>query len=388
MKLFMKSLVINAGSSSVKFQVFDEEVSVLSGLCEEIGTERSKIKLKDDDEKEEIEVSLENHRAAFMKIIEILKNKNLFDDLGFVAHRVLHGGEKFMKPKVVNDEMIESLKKIISLGPLHMPANIEGIELMKELLSDVPQVAIFDTAFHSTIPEEAYLYGVPYSWYTENGVRRYGFHGSSHEYVVLEALRLLDKKDANIINCHLGSGASVCATIAGKSIDTSMGMTPMEGNIMGTRCGNIDPGVILHMLDEGGLSLKEVSHILNKESGLKGISEITSDFRILKENRNICEKSRRAINVYLYNLIKIIGSYIGVMGGVDAITFTGGAGENAGLIREYVAEKLKFLGVELDKDKNDSNNLEITTKNSRVRMFVISTNEELQMARNSKKVLN
>lgn len=383
----MKSLVINAGSSSVKFQVFDEEETTLSGLCEEIGNANSKIKLKENSNKKEIIIKLENHKQAFTEIIKILQERNMISDLGQIVHRVVHGGEKFKKPTLINKEVIIELKKLIPLAPLHNPANIEGIEIMEELLPKVPQVAIFDTAFHSDLPEEAYLYGVPYSWYKEHRVRRYGFHGSSHEYVMKEAIKLLNNPKAKIITCHLGNGASICATKAGKSIDTSMGMTPLEGNVMGTRSGSIDPGIIFHIMNEKKISSKEIEKILNKESGLKGISELTSDMRPLEENMMTCEKSGRAMKVYLYSLLKIVGSYIAVLNGVDAIVFTGGAGEKSAVIRKYVADNLDFLGLKLDEAKNKKNELDISNKKSKVKVFVIPTNEELQMVRNAKKIL-
>jgi acetate kinase len=383
----MKSLVINAGSSSVKFQVFENEETVLSGLCEEIGNANSKIKLKENSGKGEIILKIENHKQAFQEIIKILQERNMISDLTQIVHRVVHGGEKFKKPTLINKEVIAEMKKLIPLAPLHNPANIEGIELMEELLPEVPQVAIFDTSFHSDLPEEAYLYGVPYSWYKENGVRKYGFHGSSHEYVMKEAIKLLDNPKAKIITCHLGNGASVCATKNGKSVDTSMGMTPLEGNVMGTRSGSIDPGIIFHVMKEKNISCEEMEKILNKESGLKGLSEITSDMRPLEENMMTCEKSARAMKVYLYSLLKIIGSYVAVLNGVDAIIFTGGAGEKSAVIRKYIADNLEFLGLKLDEAKNKKNELDVSKKSSKVKVFVIPTNEELQMVRNAKNFL-
>lgn len=384
----MKSLVINAGSSSVKFQVFDEEETILSGICEEIGKENSKIKLKESEKKKEMEIFLETHEQAFGEIIKILDERKMILDLGQIVHRVLHGGENLREPVVINKEVIKEIKEIISLGPLHLPANIKGIELMEKLLPEVPQVAIFDTAFHSTLPEQAYLYGVPYSWYKEYGVRRYGFHGSSHEYVSKEAIKLLGKENSRIITCHLGNGASVCAIKNGKSVDTSMGMTPLEGNIMGTRSGTIDPAIIFYMMNKANLSCKDVDKILNKESGLKGLSEITSDMRPLEENMSSCKRSCRAMGVYLYTLLKIVGSYVAVLNGVDAIVFTGGAGEKSPLIRKYLSENLSFLGSQIDEEKNNKNNLDISSSDSKIKLFVIPTNEELQMIRNAKKALD
>lgn len=382
----MKSLVINAGSSSIKFQVFDDETSILSGICEEIGLDNSRIKIKFGKNKETIDIKLNNHKESLEKVLEILKEKNLLKGLAKVIHRVVHGGEKFMSTVKIDPGVIEELKKLIPLAPLHNPANIEGIEAMIKILPEAEQVAVFDTAFHSTLPEEAYLYGVPYDWYRKYKVRRYGFHGSSHQYVIGKVMKALNNPEAKIISCHLGNGASLCGAIAGESVDTSMGMTPLEGNLMGTRCGTIDPGIIEYIMDATGKSIKEVTTILNKESGLKGVSELTSDMRPLEENMYSCDKSKRAMRVYLHRLDRLIGAHIAVLGGVDAIIFTGGAGEKSPIIRQHVANKLTFLGMELDHKKNDSNSEgDITTKDSKVKMFVIPTDEELQMVRNAKK---
>lgn len=381
----MKSLVINAGSSSIKFQVFDDEESIMSGLCDSIGLENSKIKIKFNGNKEEIILPLENHKIALEKVIEILKEKELFGGIENIIHRVVHGGEKFMKTIKITPEVMNELKNLIPLAPLHNPANIEGIEAMEEILPEIDQFAVFDTAFHSTMSEESYLYSVPYSWYKNYGVRRYGFHGSSHQYVIKEAVKKLEKRNTKIISCHLGNGASICAAIDGKAVDTSMGMTPLEGLAMGTRSGTIDPGIIEYMTNRTGMSIKEIMNILNKESGLKGISELTSDMRPLEENMNICEKSKRAMGVYLHRLERIVGAHLAVLGGCDAIIFTGGAGEKSPIIRKHIADKLKFLGILLDEEKNNSNfEGEITLPDSKVKIFVIPTNEELQMVRNVK----
>ena len=380
------SLVINAGSSSIKFQVFEDETSVLSGLCDAIGLENSKIKIKFNGEKEEIVLPLPNHKVALEKVVENLKEKGLLNDLQRIIHRAVHGGETFKETAIVTDELIKEMEKLIPLAPLHNPANIEGMKLMKELLPDVKEYAVFDTAFHSTMQEKAYLYPVPYSWYKEHGVRRYGFHGSSHQYVIGEALKLLNNPKAKIISCHLGNGASVCAADSGISVDTSMGMTPLEGVMMGTRSGTIDPGIIEYMMNATGRTCKYLTNVLNKESGLKGVSELTSDMRPLEENMETCEKSKRAMGVYLQRLTRLIGSHIATLGGVDAIVFTGGAGEKSPIIRAHIANQLKFLGIELDKEANDKNAIEDTTKNSKVKIFTIPTDEELQMVRNAKSI--
>jgi acetate kinase len=384
----MKSLVINAGSSSIKFQVFEGEKSILSGLCDSIGLENSKIKIKFKGNKEELILPLENHKIALKKVIMILKDKRLFGGIENIIHRVVHGGEKFMKTIKITPEVMDELKNLIPLAPLHNPANIEGIEAMEEILPEIDQYAVFDTAFHSTMPEESYLYSVPYSWYKDYGVRRYGFHGSSHQYVIKEAVKKLKKRNTKIISCHLGNGASICAAIDGKAVDTSMGMTPLEGLTMGTRSGTIDPGIIEYMNNRTGMSIKEIMNILNKESGLKGISELTSDMRPLEEKMNVCKKSKRAMGVYLHRLDRLVGAHLVVLGGCDAIVFTGGAGEKSPVIRKHIADKLKFLGAKLDEEKNNSNfEGEITMPESKIKLFVIPTNEELQMVRNVKNLI-
>jgi acetate kinase len=386
-KITKKSLVINAGSSSVKFQVFEDktEKTLISGIVEEIGGS-SKIKIKRDSDKMEKLINISDHKEAFNQIISILKDNKLLEGVSKVIHRTVHGGEKFKEPIIINKHVVEELKKISSLAPLHNPPNILGIELMSDLLPKIPQIAIFDTSFHSTISQEAYLYGLPYSYYREKGIRKYGFHGSSHQYVINEAIKILNNKDAKIISCHLGNGASVCASIGGKSVDTSMGMTPLEGNIMGTRAGSIDPGIVLHLITEFKMKPEEVSRILNKESGIKGLSGKTNDMREIISNLNNPDY-KRALEVYLYRLVQIIGAYLTSMSGVDAIIFTGGAGENNPIIRKYVADKLNFLGVKLDEEKNNKNELVITKKRSKISFFVIPTNEELQMVRNAKKLI-
>ncbi len=383
-----KTLVINAGSSSIKFQEFEDEEVLISGVFEEIGNDNSKLKIKFNGKKEELVELFKNHKGALIKLIGILKDRNLFEGLNKVVHRVVHGGEKFKKTTLIDEVVLDELKKLIPLAPLHNPANIEGIEIMGEILPDVKQIAVFDTAFHSTIPESAYLYGVPYKWYTDYHVRRYGFHGSSHKYVIGEVIKLLGGvDDSRIISCHLGNGASICAALNGKSVDTSMGMTPLEGNLMGTRSGTIDPGIISYIKTQTGMGCEEITKILNKESGLKGLSELTSDMRPLEENMEKCEKSKRAMGVYLQRLTRLVGAHLAVLEGVDAIVFTGGAGEKSSILRKHIAKKLKFLGIDLDEEKNDNNfEGEITTKDSNVKIFVIQTNEELQMVRDAEKI--
>ncbi len=380
-------LVINAGSSSIKFQIFSDETSIISGLCESIGLDESKIKIKYNSEKEQIQTPLPSHKDALEKLIQILKEKNLLNEIDAIIHRVVHGGEKFTSTTKITSQVIKELKSIIPLAPLHNPANIAGIEAMKQIFPDKPQYAVFDTAFHSTLPEQAYLYPVPYEWYKKYAVRRYGFHGSSHEYVITEAIRLLKKENSKIISCHLGNGASICAALNGKSTDTSMGMTPLEGLMMGTGSGSIDPGVIEYMMEKTERTCKYIIKALNKQSGLLGVSQITSDMRPLEEKMQECQASKRAMQVYLQRLTRVIGSHIATLGGVDAIVFTGGAGEKSPIIRKYIADKLAFLGLDLDEEKNNSNKAgEITKKSSKTKIFLIPTNEELQMVKNVKKL--
>lgn len=384
----MKNLVINAGSSSLKFQVFDNDDSILSGMVEEIGTDRAKFKFKLDGEKTEEVLKIENHKEAFLKVLNLLQEKNLSEEIEFVSHRIVHGGEKFNSTVLITEEVFEDLENLMDLAPLHNPPNLEGVKVARELLPSAKHFGVFDTAYHSTIPERAHLYPVPYSWYTKHGVRKYGFHGSSHKYVISQAIKLLAKKNSKIISCHLGNGASICAAIDGKSMNTSMGLTPLEGLMMGTRSGSIDPAIIKFISEKENLSIKEIDNILNKKSGILGVSELSSDMREiesgLKEN-NV--GAIRAFDLFCHRVVQTIGSYITELNGVDAIVFTGGIGEKGFLVRTRVAEHLGFLGVKLDEEKNLKNELEITSKESPVKIFVIPTNEELQMTLDSRELL-
>lgn len=385
----MKNLVVNAGSSSLKFQVFDEENSIISGLIEEIGSERSKIKLKENGEKSESTQSIQNHKEAFSKVLEILKERNLLDEIQFVSHRIIHGGEKFKESVLIDDDAVKEMEKLIDLAPLHYGPHLEGVKIMRELLPKAKHFGIFDTAYHSTMPEASYLYAVPYEWYKKYGVRKYGFHGTSHKYVVGKTVELIKKENSKVISCHLGNGASICAAVDGKSFCTSMGLTPLEGLMMGTRSGSLDPAIIKYISEKENLSIKEVDNILNKKSGLLGVSEISSDMREIE--KGLLENSpgaKRAFNLFCHKLIEQIGAYIAVIGGVDAIVFTGGIGEKGFLVREFVANHLKFLGLEIDEEKNNSNFVgEISKENSKVKIYVIPTNEELQMTLDAKELL-
>jgi len=381
----MISLVINAGSSSIKFQVFDDEKVLLKGLVEEIGLSSSKIKINYP-QKSEMIIALKNHAEALTQVITILKKYIKIEDIECVIHRVVHGGESFRSTVLITDEVVDKLVELTPLAPLHNPPNIEGIRLMKELLPKAKSIAVFDTAFHSTMPEHAYLYGIPYALYKKHKIRKFGFHGTSHKYVSKEAIKKLGMRHTRIISCHLGNGSSICAVRDGKSIDTSMGFTPMQGSIMGTRCGLIDPSIPQYLMEVENLSSKEVSNILNKKSGLLGLSEISSDMRILEER--ITEPGpKRAIEVFCYRLKKLIGGYIVALGGIDAIIFTGGIGENSSLVREDICNSLGFLGMKMDDDKNNSSQEIISTDSSKIKAFVIKTNEELEMVREAKELL-
>ena len=396
----MKILVINAGSSSLKYQFInaEDEKVLAKGLVEKIGLPDSVLTHKVNGKSFVFNKSLQNHTEAFEFVFDklqdsecgVIKNLNEIDAIG---HRVLHGGEIYKKPTLITDADIIQLKKLIPLGPLHMPANISGIEACRSLMPNTPNVALFDTAFHSTMPSFAYLYATPYEWYEQYGVRKYGFHGMSHEFISQEVAKLEGRDDLKIINCHIGNGASVCAIKNGECVDTSMGLTPLEGLVMGTRCGDIDPTVVSYMAKNLNTTADEiVDKYLNKKSGLLGISGVSSDSRdvenAIKEGN---ERAKLANEMYCYRIRKYIGAYAAAMGGVDVIVFTAGVGENGIKFREQVMEGLGFLG-NIDKDKNDNFvrgevNL-ISTPNSKAKIYVIPTNEELLIARATKKLLN
>ena len=385
----MQTLVINAGSSSIKFQVFKDETSLLQGVCEEIGSDRSKLKIKINGTKQEMPQPLADHKEALEAIIAALDQHGIkLDDIDVVTHRTVHGGEAFRKTTFITPEVIAKLKELIPLAPLHNPPNILCAELMMQLAPHAKQVAVFDTAYHSTLPEKAYLYGIPYKYYKKHGIRKYGFHGSSHKYVVGEALKLIGNPDAKIISCHLGNGVSICATKAGISLDTSMGFTPLQGSIMGTRSGLIDPAIVPFLMHAEDITSRRVDRILNKESGLLGLSEISSDHRLIEEemakgNPN----AKRAHDVFCYRLVKLIGGYVAALNGVDAIVFTGGIGEKSAKARADILQQFSYVGIEVDPEANTQHAQRITKDGCAVCAFVIPTNEELQMVRNAKTLL-
>ncbi|WP_353093903.1 acetate kinase [Tissierella praeacuta] len=392
----MKILVINCGSSSLKYQLIDmngEEV-LCKGLVERIGIEGSKIK-HDTTGKERviIEEPMADHKVALGLVLNALIDENhgaikSMDEIGAVGHRVVHGGETFASSVVIDDEVMKVLDECIELAPLHNPPNITGIEACKELMPSTPMVAVFDTAFHQTMEADNYIYPIPYEFYEKYKIRRYGFHGTSHKYVSLRAAEILGKdiKDLNIVTCHLGNGSSVCAVQGGKSMDTSMGFTPLEGLAMGTRSGDIDPAIIPFIMDKENMSFEEVNNMLNKQSGVYGISGISSDFRDLEVAMNEGNKrAKLALDVFVNRVKKYVGAYVATMCRIDALVFTAGIGENSSYIREKVCEGLECLGIKIDSELNDVRGEEAKLNKdlTSATILVIPTNEELMIARDT-----
>ena len=396
----MKILVLNCGSSSLKYQLFnmDDEKVLAQGIAERIGLNDSILTHKTSNgDKHKINLNFKNHKEALNKILELLTSKEYgvlksLSEIEAVGHRVVHGGEKYSKAVLVNEDVKKSIKELSSLAPLHNPANLIGIEVCEELMKNVPMVALFDTAFHQSMNLEEFLYAIPYELYKENGIRKYGFHGSSHKYVSEKAAELAKKdiKNLKIISCHLGNGASLCAIKNGKSFDTTMGFSPLDGLVMGTRCGSIDPSIPLYLIKNNKLSVEEVDNILNKKSGVLGISSVSSDFRDIEdEAKKGNKKASLALDIFHYRIKKQIGAYIAALNGVDIIIFTAGVGENGPETREAILKDMDFFGIILDKEKNKVRGKiqEISAKNSKVKVFVIPTNEELVIARETKKIL-
>ena len=391
----MNILVINCGSSSLKFQLIDSETEkcIAKGICERIGIEGSQITYTPaGGEKEQTVTPMPDHTEAIRLVLEALTNPKTgvvksLDEIGAVGHRIVHGGEKFAASTIITDEVMKAIEECNDLAPLHNPANLIGINACKKLMPATPMVAVFDTAFHQTMPEEAYMYGLPYEHYEKYKIRRYGFHGTSHSYVSRKAAEVLGKKyeDLKIIVCHLGNGASVSAVKNGKCVDTSMGLTPLEGLIMGTRSGDIDPAIMEFIAHKEGKDIDEIMTVLNKKSGVYGLSNnLSSDFRDLEDGYNRGdEHCIRTMNTYCYRVAKYIGSYVAAMNGVDVICFTAGIGENAPLVRSLVCEHLGFLGVSIDEDANHKRGEEIaiSTPDSKTTVMAIPTNEELAIAR-------
>lgn len=394
----MKILVINAGSSSLKYQLIDmtDESVVLKGVCERISFSGSTLTQKTFDKRETfIQSDMPTHKEALELVIKAMLDPEKgalkdISEIGAVGHRVLHSGEDFKKSVVIDDEVIKICEKNAELGPLHMPGEIACIKSCREVMPGVPMVAVFDTTFHSTMPAKAYMYGIPYEVYDKYKIRKYGFHGTSHKFVSEETAKLLGDKNAKIIVCHLGNGSSVSAVKDGKCQDTSMGFTPLEGLVMGTRSGDIDPAAVEFMRVKLGLSPEEVVNYLNKKCGMLGISGFSSDMRDNTEAMlNGNERAKLAIEMVAYRVKKYVGSYIAVLGGVDAIVFTGGIGEHSFRVREMVMDGMEYCGAKLDKKKNEEYGSDvgyINTEDSKVKIIVLPTNEELSIARETKEL--
>ncbi|ADL69011.1 acetate kinase [Thermoanaerobacterium thermosaccharolyticum] len=396
----MKILVINCGSSSLKYQLIEsKDGNVLAkGLAERIGINDSLLTHNANGEKIKIKKDMKDHKDAIKLVLDALVNSDYgvikdMSEIDAVGHRVVHGGEYFTSSVLITDDVLKAITDCIELAPLHNPANIEGIKACKQIMPDVPMVAVFDTAFHQTMPDYAYLYPIPYEYYTKYKIRKYGFHGTSHKYVSQRAAEILNKpiESLKIITCHLGNGSSIAAVKNGKSIDTSMGFTPLEGLAMGTRSGSIDPSIISYLMEKENISAEEVVNILNKKSGVYGISGISSDFRDLEDAafKNGDKRAQLALNVFAYRVKKTIGSYAAAMGGVDVIVFTAGIGENGPEIREFILDGLEFLGFKLDKEKNKVRGEEaiISTADSKVNVMVVPTNEEYMIAKDTEKIV-
>ena len=390
----MLVFVLNAGSSSLKYQLINAKTAELkaSGLVERIGIDGILKHEVGENKKLTFELPIPTHKEAIELVLRILTNDetkviNSIKEIQAIGHRVVHGGEFFKESTIVTKDVIEKIEQLIPLAPLHNPANIMGIKICQELMPNVPNVTVFDTAFHQTMTKENFLYDVPYADYTEHHLRKYGFHGTSHYYVSNETVKILNKKDSKIIVCHLGNGSSVCAVRDGKSISISMGLTPLEGLIMGTRCGDIDAGVIPYLMEKKNLTSNQILDYLNKKSGILGISGISSDLReVIKASKDGDIRSKITIEMLCNRIKKYLCSYAGLMGGVDAICFTAGIGENSDLIREKVCHGLEFMGIELDVERNrvrELGNREISKKDSRTKIYIIPTNEELVIAKDT-----
>lgn len=396
----MKILAVNAGSSSLKFQVIEmpKEEVLISGYIEKIGLSDSFWNTKVNGEKIKGERYLKDHSEAVKVLIEeLLKYKvvNSLSEIDGIAHRVLHGGEKYSDSVIINDEVINDIKELTKLGPLHHPGNLAGIEAFKKELPDTPMVAVFDTAFHQTMPKDKYIFPVPYEWYKNYGVRKYGFHGTSHKYITEVMKEKLNKKDVNLIICHIGSGASISAVKEGKCYDTTMGLTPLDGLMMGTRSGSIDPSILEYVAKESGMNIEEITTKLNKESGLLGISTYSDRRDVLEGAMSGDEMCKLALEMYDARIAGYIAEYFIELGGkVDAIIFTAGAGENSDQLREDIANRLKPIGLDIDKDLNSKiagfkelHEGKISTDKSSIDIYVIPTNEELMMVKETYNII-
>lgn len=395
----MKVLVINAGSSSLKYQLIDmtNESALAVGLCERIGINNGIITQKRfDGKKLEMQTDLPTHKHALEEVVKALTDSEFgvikdMAEINAVGHRVVHGGEKFTSSALIDTSVEKAIKDCFELAPLHNPPNMMGITACAEIMPGTPMVAVFDTAFHMTLPAYAFMYAIPYDLYEKHGIRKYGFHGTSHMFVSRRAAAMLGKpeKDVKVITCHLGNGSSITAVKGGKSVETSMGFTPLEGVAMGTRCGSIDPAVVPFIMEKEGLSTREIDSLMNKKSGVLGISGISNDFRDLDEAASSGnQRAELALEVFAYKIKKFIGEYSAVLNGADAVVFTAGIGENSATIRKRILSGLEGLGIKIDDEKNKirGQEIDISTPDSKVRVLVIPTNEELTIARDTKEV--
>ena len=396
----MNILVLNCGSSSVKYKLIEIKANkvLAEGGIEKIGLPDAFIKFKFGNEKIQQDLDINDHVGAIKSILDNLTSKEYgcikdFKEIDAVGHRVVHGGEKFNKSVLINDEVIAKIKECYGIAPLHNPVNMAGINAINEVLPEVPQVGVFDTAFHQTMPAKSYMYALPYKYYAEDGVRRYGFHGTSHRYVSQRVCEFLgvEPKGKKIITCHVGNGGSITAVKDGKSVDTSMGLTPTEGLMMGTRCGDVDPGALIFLMDKHNLSSKDMLNMVNKESGLSGVSGVSSDMReITTAAKQGNEKAILSLEMYEQRITKYVGAFAAEMGGVDIIVFTGGVGEHQSSTRANVCNPLRFMGVEIDDAANDANNGDegiISTPNSAVKVVVIPTDEEYMIAKDTEAII-
>ncbi len=396
----MNILVINCGSSSIKYQLInmDNEDVLTKGLVERIGIEGSVIEQKTPG-KEEVKITepLKDHNVALEYVLEAIVNPEYgaissMDEISAVGHRVVHGGEKFSKSVIIDDEVMKAIEDCVELAPLHNPPNIMGIKACQALMPNTPMVAVFDTAFHQTMDPESYIYSIPYEFYEKYGIRRYGFHGTSHKYVAERTADILgrDMDDLNIITCHLGNGSSLCGIKGGKSKDTNMGFTPLAGLPMGTRSGNIDPAIIPFLMEKEDMSFEEINEILNKESGVLGVSGLSSDFRDLENaSDDGDEKSELALKIFIKSVKKYIGAYMATIGDIEAIVFTAGIGENSAFMREHICDGLESLGIKIDKEANNVRGKEaiVSSADSDIKVLVVPTNEELMIAKDTKNLV-
>lgn len=401
----MKILILNSGSSSLKYQLIDSENDdiLAKGLAERIGGAGGGGRIKHEsvvNGKVEMDVDMNDHAEAIDHVFALLTDKDRgaiksVDEISAVGHRVLHGGERFVQPTLVTEEVVSAVEDLSDLGPLHNPANAKGIRACMKLMPNVPQVAVFDTAFHATMPDYAYTYALPYKYYTEYGLRRYGFHGTSHRFVTGEAQKMLktmgmDTSKTRIITCHLGNGSSMAAVVAGKVIDTSMGVTPCEGLVMGTRCGDIDPAILTYLGKKLQATPEDLDDLINKKSGLLGVSGVSGDMRDVEASaEDGCKRSALVLKMFVYRIRKYIGAYTAAMGGLDAIVFTGGIGENSKTMRKRICEGMDFFGIKMDEEKNNSlrGPADISSADSNVHILLIPTNEERVIAHETVEVI-